>query len=598
MAPEPGPLPQNSVSKTIDQHGGDLALGNEAWVNIPPGALDGALKITITKLASPPNPPANYVSRGAGYSFTPHKQIFNVPVTIGIIYETDAALSDPSMVRLDDDADNSWASVDSAVCAEGIATCTSSTFSILSVTSFQPLQEVYVSSSSQGPNAAGTRDDPLPTISAGIAAAQAAAQPFPPVKVAAGIYEETLEFAEGVSIEGGLDEETWESSADPTSYSIVDLGRSAAIATGITDSTHITGLVLRAASARVGAPADSVNSVALRLVNCREGLLFENCRFLAGDGAAPSQADSGDAGADGGDGKPAGNNGGTIYNGHHMEGGPGGTINGGYNGGKGGNAVYVGWGYQGGHGQGNKVSVCGGGCGGLGAWAPPLAVGSFVGGYGPSGTNGLNGAGGTNAGVEMETGWRPTRAGNGTGGEDGCGGGGGGGGLLLITGGMGGGGGGAGGTGGGGALGGRGGGSSFAVYLWESSPVFVNCEFVAGAGGHGGKGGDGGNRGEGGKGGVSYGSTNLWIIGGNGGAGGNGGFGGSGGGGAGGHSYCVYRVGTECENADFSACNIWDWHSGAYGRGGSGGQASNGLNAEGIQADPGANGTSGFIGPE
>jgi hypothetical protein len=136
------------------------------------------------------------------------------------------------------------------------------------------------------------------------------------------------------------------------------------------------------------------------------------------------------------------------------------------------------------------------------------------------------------------------------------------------------------------------------VFLWYSNPVFIECEFVAGKGGAGGVGGNGGARGEGGKGGTSYGSTNIYVIGGNGGAGGNGGFGGSGGGGAGGHSYCVYRVGDICDNADFSRCHIWDWHPGEFGRGAQGGQATNYRDAEGIRADPGTDGKTGFFGPE
>ena len=160
VGPDPDPSLHVSVSKTIDENGGEVALGDEAWVTIPPGALDSALVITITREADPLNPPANYVSKGFAYSFMPHRYTFNLPVTIGVAYDSEAA--DPGMVRLDDDVDTSWEPVGSADCTEGTATCNSSTFSILSVTSFQALEEVYVSTDSQGPSAAGTRDDPLP----------------------------------------------------------------------------------------------------------------------------------------------------------------------------------------------------------------------------------------------------------------------------------------------------------------------------------------------------------------------------------------------------------------------------------------------------
>ena len=47
VAPEvPEPL-ATSVSKVIDQDGGEVRLRGEAWVNIPPGALDATESITV-----------------------------------------------------------------------------------------------------------------------------------------------------------------------------------------------------------------------------------------------------------------------------------------------------------------------------------------------------------------------------------------------------------------------------------------------------------------------------------------------------------------------------------------------------------------------
>lgn len=578
VGPGPEPPPQNSASKTIDENGGELALGDEAWVNIPAGALDSALVITITRVLEPLNPPANYVSQGAAYSFTPHRYPFNVPVTIGVTYDGDAA--DPSMVRLDDDADNSWEPVGGADCSDGTATCSSSTFSILSVTSFQALDEVYVSTDSQGPNAAGTREDPLASISGGIEASLAAGAPYPPVMVASGTFAELVEFAEGVSVQGGLDGETWEYSSEPVSYSIVDLGPNYARATGITDSTRIAGLVLVARDATV----ESTSSVALHVVDCAEGLRFVNCRFIAGKGADGSSGNNGSKGGDGGRGGDAGEN-----EPVHWHGGAGGS--GSLAGGGGGNGCVAIPGIMGAAGAG---FMCGG-LGGSGAIPPSVAI---VGGNGGWGGNGANGARGTSDGVASSDGWWPSYAGNGNGGAVGCGGGGGGGGSHLwdVNSAMGGGGGGGGGYGGAPGSGGRGGGSSFAVFLWDSSPVFVNCEFYSGEGGHGGKGGDGGERGLGGDPGISYGGS--WSDrGARGGYGGHGGLGGSGGGGAGGNSFCVYRFGSVCENADFSACNTWDFHPGPVGRGGAGGQAVDSI-SEGVQAPRGDDGLSGIIGPE
>jgi hypothetical protein len=576
VGPDTDPIPQSSVSKTIDENGGEVALGDEAWVIIPAGALDSAQVITITRLAEPLNPPANYASKGNAYSFTPHSYPFNLPVTICVTYDENAA--DPSMVRLDDEADTSWESIGNAACAAGTATCGSSTFSILSVTSFQALEEVYVSTDSKGPDAAGTKEDPLPGINIGIQTSIAAGAPCPPVMVAVGAYNELLEFGDGVSVHGGLDGETWEESSE--SNTIVALGPNYARASGITEVTMIEGLVMVASNATM----TSTSSVALHVLNCGDGLRFENCRFIAGKGGDGSPGGNGSIGGNGGRGADAGSN-----ESVHWRGGAGGS--GPYQGGKGGNGC---WAIPGIPGTAGGGFACGG-LGGSGAIPPSVA---FVGANGGWGSNGANGAKGTNDGTGETDGWSPEYAGNGNNGAAGCGGGGGGGGshLFNVNNAMGGGGGGGGAYGGGRATGARGGGSSFAVYLWESSPVFVSCEFFPGEGGQGGKGGNGGARGLGGGYGVSYGGS--WSDkGARGGYGGHGGLGGSGGGGAGGHSFCVYRFGDACLNADFSACNSWDFHPGQAGHGGAGGKASDDI-SEGVQAPRGDEGLTGIIGPE
>ena len=200
--------PLTSVSKVIDQNGGEVALGNEAKVIIPSGALDSALTITITKIFAPPNLPANYILRGIGYSFTPHHYSFNDSVTISVAYNQQ--VSDPSFAKLDDDLDAFWEFIPNATYFNEIATYKSLTFSILAVADFFALEQVYVSRSSKGMNAAGTSDDPLPTINAGIEVSLAAGEPHPPVYAAIGAYEEEITFVGGVSIHGGFNEETWE----------------------------------------------------------------------------------------------------------------------------------------------------------------------------------------------------------------------------------------------------------------------------------------------------------------------------------------------------------------------------------------------------
>jgi hypothetical protein len=577
----PEPVVPPGVSGTIGPDGGELWLGTEAWVIIPPQALDHEVKLSIAKVESPPGVPANHIPRGSAYSFTPHAQTFKLPVEINITYTPDAAAIGVSAMRLDSDVDVTWTSASGTELADGIATITGNVFGILRVTSLRQLDAVYVSNSSRGPDAEGSRIDPLPTITEGIETSQTIGTPCPPVMVATGEYEETIRFVEGVSIRGGLDEDTWEPSSEEGARTTVRLTTSPASAEGINELTEIAGLVLSAANATV----PSANSVALYLKDCGDGLQFINCRIQAGDGAAGDPGDPVPDGVSGG----AGKNGGVGYNGDFKLGGPGGTGPANHGGGKGGDGAYTG-GWPGGAGYPAGLGCAGwGGAGGAGLlppWTPP-----FPGANGLGGVGGAHGAAGSNQHEGEADGWSTISApNNATGGAPGCGGGGGGGGFKVGPGGMGGGGGGGGGYGGPPGLGGAGGGSSFAIYLWESAPVFVNCEFIAAEGGNGGRGGDGGAGGPGGIGGASVGGENLWVNGGVGGNGGGGGRGGSGGGGAGGHSFCVYRFGVRCEFADFSACREEDWHPGTPGLGAPGGI--------GAEARRGADGNSGRTGPE
>ena len=105
--PPSDPPPSDNITKTIDQTGGVITLDDEAWVHVPAGALDGPLEITISRVPNAPNPPANHHSRAAGYSFTPHGQAFNVPVTMGVTF----ALSNLRVLPSRDAAayDTTWA---------------------------------------------------------------------------------------------------------------------------------------------------------------------------------------------------------------------------------------------------------------------------------------------------------------------------------------------------------------------------------------------------------------------------------------------------------------------------------------------------------
>lgn len=577
---EPSPIPPG-VSETIGPDGGEVWLGTEAWVIIPPLALDHEVEISIARVESPPELPGNHILRGSAYSFTPHGQVFDLPVEINISYTPDATAVGMSAMRLDGEVDVTWAPVSGTRLADGIATIDATTFSILCVTSLRELDAVFVSNSSRGQDAEGSRGDPLLTITEGIQTSQSLGAPYPPVMVATGVYQEAISFVEGISIQGGLDEVTWEPSTEDGARTIVELGTSTARASGINELTEISDLVLVAANAT----APAANSVTLHVTDCGEGLQFTNCTFQAGDGAdgdAGIPVPNGVAGGDGG-------NAGVNYNGDHKLGGAGGTGPDNHGGGKGGDGAYTGgWPGQAGYPAG--LSCAGwGGMGGAGLLPPWTAP--FPGANGLGGGGGAHGAGGGNDQEGESSGWLAIVApNNAIGGAPGCGGGGGGGGFYVGPGGNGGGGGGGGGYGGPPGLGGEGGGSSFAIYLWESAPVFVNCEFITGEGGNGGKGGDGGAGGAGGTGGASVGGANFWVNGGVGGSGGGGGGGGSGGGGAGGHSFCVYRFGVRCEFADFSGCREEDWHPGTAGLGAPGGN--------GAEARRGADGNKGRTGPE
>ena len=516
----PGPVPSDRVcaSRVIGPDGGEVTLG-KARVVIPPGALDNSLEISICEVRSPPNPPANHTLESIGYSFEPYHYEFNESVTVYIDYDTSTAY--PSLGRLDNDFDVRWEFAEDAACSEGVATWKGRMLGIYVVTDFLALKEVYVSTRSKGVNAAGTRGDPLPTISAGINASVGAGTPYPPVYVATGTYKDNISLASGVSVCGGYDDASWELVAGVRS--VVALGKAAVYGEDITDTTRITNIDFR----RGDATAPSANSVALHLVSCGEQLQFEGCRFEACDGADGAKGGDGDDGA-------RGSNGGFASD---VTGGAGGA---GCNaGGTGGNGAWM----IGGNGEAGEGPNPGGGGGGTIVVIVVTTRDAQDGGNGGSGSPGPHGLGGSSAGTATRDEWLPSSGANGTAGTCGSGGGGGGGAASYLGPGGGGGGGGGGGHGGGGGLGGRGGGSSLAVYLFESKPVFTNCEFVAGVGGTGSSGGNGGSGGSGGDSGfgdISWGGE----FGAKGGKGGRGGDGGGGQGGPGGLSYCVYRAGS------------------------------------------------------
>ncbi len=317
------------------------------------------------------------------------------------------------------------------------------------------------------------------------------------------------------------------------------------------------------------------------------GLVLENVRVFAGAGREGAYAfnggENGEVGYSGTSGQSGREDDSTFY--CNKEGRPnvgvGGRSNCDATGGNGGYSCKTG---------GSSCAGYTGGSGVGGAEGGPGHTGSY-GSQGQSGSDGYNGAqgeGGTNEGYLTEGLWEPNDGQHGSAGGNGGGGGGGGGGgsshstLTCEDWGGTGGGGGGGGCGGTGGGGGEGGGSSFALFLYDSSPFIISCEFNTDNGGNGGngrQGGEGGRGGDGAPGGEGYDEGKAGGPGGNGGWGGDGG---SGGGGAGGLCIGIYRAGTSQPTMDGENT----FSLGRPGFGGSPGDAVYGYDGEdGFKAD-------------
>lgn len=415
----------------------------------------------------------------------------------------------------------------------------------------------------------GTAVLPKRTILAGLNAAQGAGSPYPEVRVASGVYAEAP-FAPLV-IRGGFDRTTW--TRRPGDRSIIRLGTSPATAT-FSNPFLVQGFDFRADHA-TAAGADSIAVLLAYGTN----LVFEDCRFVAGDGAAGVAGAAPVAPASG---PPAGGLGGA---GAVVCPSP--------------TQLSIGGGGQPGS---------GGAPGGIGAAAGlctctpetnHLATSGAAGFQGPDGVPGAAAAAGSAAGFEWTTG----AGGDGQPGVPGASGGGGGGGIAIAQtfapywcapggdGGFG----GAGGQAGSGGQGGQGGGASFAVLLIGTSATFTDCSFVSGIGGAGGAGlaATAGLPGQSGQAGfpsqlTAVEPTHPYLYHGAGfagGAGGGGGHGGGGAGGAGGPSYGVFR--------DPSSVAVTSGASFFPGGGGAGG--AGGMNGSGATAAPA--GLSGASGP-
>jgi len=421
---------------------------------------------------------------------------------------------------------------------------------------------VYVSTGGVD-GAAGTATQPLRTIQAGIARASASGGE---VRVARGVYAESLTLASNVRILGGYDPNTWVRDV-ASNETVVAGGTTAVTGNGVSNVT-LDGLTVRSADA---SQASARSSYALLLRNSAL-ITVSGSRIQPGAGLAGA---AGMVGAAGVNGSPGLNGAAGSCDASVTAAGGAGGLNA---------ASGSLFGGQGGQGGIPEVSGGTGRPGAAGSGGTPGGAGGSAGNPGQPGSSGANGApgasgaagSGATASMALNGTGDPyvTATGtNGTNGTDGRGGGGGGGGGAQVGAfvddgtGNGGGGGGAAGQGGRGATGGQGGGGSFGVVLIATTSVVLENNVIStSAGGNGGNGASGGSGGAGGNGGAGGAVCTSEVgAGGAGGRGGNGGAGGASGGGAGGPSIGILE-----DNASSSTRTSNTVTLGAGGAGGAG----------------------------
>lgn len=424
---------------------------------------------------------------------------------------------------------------------------------------------IYVTPNGTGP---GTQANP-----ANLTTALQNAGPGKQIRLAAGTYylSQTIQLAQGVTIEGGYNSTTWCKSNTlktriyrDSANILSNPNRLVAFSAENISDFHIHDLEIITANAE----GDGVTNYGIYINNCSNYSIVR-CKIKAGNGSNGSNGLPGTNGQNGANGQQGGQGDG---NGPCCtQGGLGGSSwsGGAYKGGNGGNGGAQGSFNSCPNGQpGQPGSGPGGGAGGLGGLGSCNFI-SFGCDAGPAnhgqpgqpGADGANGAPGADGVPGFANGFFiPGDGQNGQPGQPGSGGGGGGGGgsqggqphinvwFVNINNngaGPGGGGGGEGGQGGSGGGGGKGGGGSFGVFGWNNGPnaKLIDCTISSGLPGQGGLGNPQG--GLGGLGGLGD-PTNVAYDcdlgnpgpGGNGGKGGNGGPGGNG---APGLSYAIYE---------------------------------------------------------
>ena len=434
--------------------------------------------------------------------------------------------------------------------------------------------------------APGTKINPIPDITSGIAKAKALSKDH--VYIAAGTYEERVVVSAGISLYGGYSEDgSWTRNL-AVNLTIIqndevdeDGAIRALVVDGIQVPTTIAGLQIQ--SGNNAATGGSSYGVWMRDVN--SAVTVRSSRVISGSGGPGGHGLNGEPGASGVPGAAGKSTTETDFNCNEFD-----TYGG--VGGQGGNNTCAGGVSGGGNGGNGSCGDDAANAGDASAGGAPGGQGETAGVHGAAGAAGLHGAGGVEGGAVSPLGlWVGNGGESGGPGGDGQGGGGGGsgaghdGGLLgWAMWGGGGGGGGSGGCGGTAAGPGLAGGGSFAVFLVDASPKLFGNIFSHNSGGHGGNGGVGGPGGpgeQGGAGGTATGDADKATDGAAGGNGGSGGAGGNGGGGAGGDAFGLYLVGTSSPNCDDNVAEPLGWG----GTGGVGGGVEGNAGAAGLTGD-------------
>jgi hypothetical protein len=439
---------------------------------------------------------------------------------------------------------------------------------------------VFVSASLGSPGGAGTREDPIDTIAAGVLQAQNVDAAG--VCVSGESYTGTVTVPSGISIYGGFDQDdsTFPFVRKAGIVTTVSAGGTVFVAPQINAETHIEGLTINAQT-----PATAGESTyGVRLVGGSAQLFVRYNTINAAFGAPGSVGGDGSAHAtliapNGGNGEAGCENDNTC-----GDGGPPATCL--EQGGAGGPG-----GWQAVSGASGNMGTAGATVGGGGGAGDPCGQTDFIGlpwppfpqpgdngGNGGDatvvGTTGQAGSAGSNLGTVVAGVYQAANGGNGTAGGNGRGGsgGGGGGGVGFNIGdcnpdkGGGGGAGGCGGLGGDFGRGGGGGGGSFGVFAAGGSIVVSENSITVAGGGDGGHGGTGQRAQQGGAGGFGGPRGDDGGAGGEGGDGSSGGHGGPGAGGGGGPSACLGHANTATTNFTMNvSCSV-----GSPGDGGDG----------------------------